>query len=82
MMVIRKSEEADFAANLGAVAAGAVSDDYATPESFFRITFLTEGLKRVLRGVLQRLAGTGGDPARSGSRTDSNLRCRPQGLLR
>jgi hypothetical protein len=61
-VIANRFKEADFAANLGAVAAGAVSDDYATPESFFRITFLTEGLKRVLRGVLQRLAGTGGDP--------------------
>jgi hypothetical protein len=61
-VLANRFKEADFAANLGAVAAGAVSDDYATPESFFRITFLTEGLKRVLRGVLQRLAGTGGDP--------------------
>jgi hypothetical protein len=61
-VLVNRFKEADFAANLGAVAAGTVSDDYATPESFFRITFLTEGLKRVLRGVLQRLAGTGGDP--------------------
>jgi hypothetical protein len=61
-VLANRFKEADFAANLGAVAAGAVSDDYAAPESFFRITFLTEGLKRVLRGVLQRLAGTGGDP--------------------
>lgn len=61
-VLANRFKEADFAANLGAVAAGAVSDDYATPESFFRITFLTEGLKRVLRGVLQRLAGSGGDP--------------------
>src|SRR6266851_5771748 len=61
-VLANRFKEADFAANLGAVAAGAISDDYATPESFFRITFLTEGLKRVLRGVLQRLAGTDGDP--------------------
>jgi uncharacterized protein len=49
-VIANRFKEADFAANLGAVAAGAVSDDYATPESFFR------GLEA------QRLAGTGGDP--------------------
>ena len=38
------------------------TEDYATPENFFRITFLTEGLQRVLTSALQRLAGTGGDP--------------------
>src|SRR5436190_358967 len=37
-VLANRFKEADFAANLGAVAAGAVSDDYATPESFFRIT--------------------------------------------
>ena len=56
-------KEAEFAADLFAVDAGYVTDDYATPESFFRITFLTEGLKRVLTSSLQRLAGAGdGDP--------------------
>jgi predicted AAA+ superfamily ATPase len=34
----------------------------AQPENFYRITFFTEGLKRVLTTSLQRLAGTGGDP--------------------
>ena len=38
------------------------SEGYATPTSFFRITFLTEGLKRVLTSAAQRLADTGGDP--------------------
>ena len=61
-VLANRFKEAEFAANLAAVDAGMASEDYATPESFFRITFLTEGLKRVLRGVLQRLAGSGGDP--------------------
>jgi hypothetical protein len=34
----------------------------ATPTSFFGITFLTEGLKRVLTSAAQRLADKGGDP--------------------
>ena len=61
-VLANRFKEAEFAANLAAVDAGMASEDYATGESFFRITFLTEGLKRVLRGVLQRLGGAGGDP--------------------
>jgi len=61
-VLANRFKEAEFAANLAAVDAGVASEDYATGQSFFRITFLTEGLKRVLRGVLQRLAGQGGDP--------------------
>ncbi|MGH7057186.1 MAG: Swt1 family HEPN domain-containing protein, partial [Acetobacteraceae bacterium] len=63
-VLANRFREAEFAANLAAVDAGMhmASDDYATAQSFFRITFLTEGLRRVLRDVLQRLAGQGGDP--------------------
>jgi hypothetical protein len=61
-VLANRFKEAEFAANLAAVDAGMASEDYATGQNFFRITFLTEGLKRVLRGVLQRLAGQGGDP--------------------
>lgn len=55
-------KEAEFAADLFAVDAGHATEDYASSENFFRITFLTEGLKRVLTSSLQRLANTGGDP--------------------
>lgn len=55
-------KEAEFAADLFAVDAGLATDDYADAASFFRITFLTEGLRRVLTATLQRLAGSGGDP--------------------
>ena len=61
-VLANRFKEAEFAANLAAVDAGMASEDYASGQNFFRITFLTEGLKRVLRGVLQRLAGQGGDP--------------------
>lgn len=61
-MLANRFKEAEFATNLAAVDAGMASEDYATGQNFFRITFLTEGLKRVLHGVLQRLAGRGGDP--------------------
>ncbi len=61
-VLANRFKEAEFAADLFAVDAGHATEDYAAPESFFRITFLTEGLKRVLTSALQRLAGTGGDP--------------------
>jgi uncharacterized protein len=54
--------EAEFAADLFAVDAGNASDEYTIPENFFRITFLTDGLRRVLANALTRLSGTGGDP--------------------
>jgi predicted AAA+ superfamily ATPase len=61
-VLANRFKEAEFAADLFAVDSGHATEDYATPENFFRITFLTEGLKRVLTSSLQRLAGTGGDP--------------------
>ncbi len=41
---------------------GEGSDEYRKPGEFFRRTFLTESLKRLLVGGVQRLAGKGGDP--------------------
>jgi hypothetical protein len=38
-VLANRFKEAEFAANLAAVDAGIASEDYATPESFFRITF-------------------------------------------
>lgn len=62
-VLANRFKEAEFAADLFAVDAGHATEDYATPENFFRITFLTEGLKRVLTTALQRLSGApGGDP--------------------
>ena len=49
------------------------SEDYATPASFFRITFLTEGLKRVLTSALQRLCR---QRRRSGDRPANRVRRR------
>ena len=42
-VLANRFKEAEFAADLFAVDAGHASEDYATPENFFRITFLTEG---------------------------------------
>lgn len=61
-VLANRFKESEFAADLFAVDAGHATDEYTQPESFYRITFLTEGLKRVLTTSLQRLAGVGGDP--------------------
>lgn len=61
-VLANRFKEAEFAADLFAVDAGHATEDYATPESFYRITFLTEGLRRILKTSLQRLASKGGDP--------------------
>ncbi len=61
-VLANRFKEAEFAADLFAVDAGHAGEDYASPENFFRITFLTEGLRRILISSLQRLSGRGGDP--------------------
>lgn len=61
-VLANRFKEAEFAADLFAVDAGHAGEDYASPENFFRITFLTEGLRRILTSSLQRLSATGGDP--------------------
>jgi predicted AAA+ superfamily ATPase len=55
-------QQAEFAADLWQVHLGEGSDEYRNPQEFFRRTYLTESLKRLLVGGVQRLAGTGGDP--------------------
>jgi uncharacterized protein len=61
-VLANRFKESEFAADLFAVDSGNADGDYATPRGFFGITFLTEGLKRVLVSALRRLAGQGGDP--------------------
>ncbi len=41
---------------------GEGTDEYRNPVEFFRRTYLTESLKGMLVGAVQRLAGQGGDP--------------------
>lgn len=53
---------AEFAADLWQVYQGEGSDEYKNPTEFFRRTFLTEGLQRLLTQAVQRLHGEGGDP--------------------
>ena len=55
-------QQAEFAADLWQVHLGEGADEYRDPEEFFRRTFLTESLKRMLIGAVQRLTGRGGDP--------------------
>jgi predicted AAA+ superfamily ATPase len=55
-------QQAEFAADLWQVHLGEGTDEYRDPAEFFRRTFLTESLKRLLVGAVQRLAGRGGDP--------------------
>lgn len=55
-------QQAEFAADLWQVHLGEGSDEYRKPQEFFRRTYLTESLKRLLVGGVQRLCGKGGDP--------------------
>jgi predicted AAA+ superfamily ATPase len=82
-VLANRFKEAEFAADLFAVDSGHATEDYAAPENFFRITFLTEGLKRVLTSSLQRLAGAGGFSWMTfghASRTASNQQVRVTGV--
>jgi len=55
-------QQAEFAADLWQVHLGEGSDESKKPQEFFRRTYLTESLKRLLVGGVQRLSGQGGDP--------------------
>jgi len=55
-------QQAEFAADLWQVHLGEGSDEYREPIEFFRRTYLTESLKRLLVGAVERLSGKGGDP--------------------
>ncbi|MCS6883598.1 MAG: Swt1 family HEPN domain-containing protein [Oscillochloridaceae bacterium] len=54
--------QAEFAADLWQVHLGEGSDEYRNPVEFFRRTYLTESLTRLLVGAIRRLSGAGGDP--------------------
>ncbi len=55
-------QQAEFAADLWQVHLGEGSDEYRDPREFFRRTYLTESLRRLLEGAARRLAGKGSDP--------------------
>ncbi len=53
---------AEFAADLFQVITGKAETEYREPGEFFRRTYLTEGLIRLLSQAWARLASAGGDP--------------------
>jgi predicted AAA+ superfamily ATPase len=55
-------QQAEFAADLWQVHLGEGTDEYRDPVEFFRRTYLTESLKQMLVGAVQRVGGAGGDP--------------------
>jgi Swt1-like HEPN/Protein of unknown function (DUF499) len=55
-------KDAEFAADLATVGLGRAAGEYQHPADFFRITFLTKGLERVLGLACQRLTGSAGEP--------------------
>ena len=55
-------QQAEFAADLWQVHKGEGADEYRDAHEFFRRTYLTENLKRLLVGAVRRMAGRGGDP--------------------
>ncbi|TAK25717.1 MAG: DUF499 domain-containing protein [Myxococcaceae bacterium] len=55
--------ESDFAADLAQVLRGDAPDEYRIPARFFANTHPTRGLKNLLRNVLLRLGGRGGEVA-------------------
>lgn len=55
-------QQAEFAADLWQVHLGEGTAEYRDPVEFFRRTFPTVSLKRMLVGAVKRLSGAGGDP--------------------
>src|SRR3954463_8093410 len=55
-------QQAEFAADLWQVHLGEGTPENRDPVEFFRRTYLTESLKAMLVGAVQRLTGKGGDP--------------------
>gem|GEM_PF-6765142 len=55
-------QDAEFAADLSRVHQGGAGPEYGDPMRFFERTFITEGMRLLLDGVIRRLDGRGGDP--------------------
>src|SRR5207247_1725094 len=54
--------QAWFGADLWQVHLGDGTDEYKHPVEFFRRTYITESLRRMLVGAVRRVTGQGGDP--------------------
>ena len=57
-----KYQQAEFAADLWQVYLGEAASEYQHPTEFFRRTFITEGLQKLLSNGVRRIGGKGGDP--------------------
>ena len=54
--------QAEFAADLRQVVRGEAASEYGDPQAFFDRTFITDGLRDLIRTAARRLSGEGGDP--------------------
>lgn len=54
--------QAEFAADLAQVLEGKADSEYQNPVEFYNRTYITGGIKGLLRSALERLAGKGGEP--------------------
>ena len=54
--------QAEFAADLRQVVRGEAAPEYGDPVGFFDRTFITDGLRDLIRTAARRLSGGGGDP--------------------
>jgi len=57
-----KYQQAEFAADLWQGYLGEATSEYQHPTEFFRRTFITEGLQKLLSNGVCRIGGQGGDP--------------------
>jgi hypothetical protein len=57
-----KYQQAEFAADLWQVYLNEAASEYQNPTEFFRRTFVTEGLQKLLSNGMRRVGGKGGDP--------------------
>jgi len=55
-------EQAEFAADLYQVLHGKADEEYQDPKAFFARTYITDGLRDLIRIAALRLSGNGGDP--------------------
>src|SRR5439155_17877685 len=55
-------DESLFAADIGYVVQGRGAKEYVDPQTFFRRTFPTRGLRELLKNVIERVRGRAGDP--------------------
>jgi predicted AAA+ superfamily ATPase len=57
-----KHQQDEFAVDLDQVSRGIGSKEYTDSSEFYRRTFITSGLRALLRNALERLNGQGGEP--------------------